>query len=441
MRTPDSGQIGRKALAYNVAESGIKYTPSTIALRYPVSEGAEGLSDQRRFVIFEALSHPTRVRILELIESEKLGFSSLKRKLGLESNGQLQHHMEKLSGLIETGGDGSYVLTWLGDRALSTYRESENSGRSLEAICSIPIALEESEAGRMVVGRAGSLFRLVVGISFASLGLAILISWQVSGALNVFFYGFGIGVIGSPIFLFLGVSYLLAGAMDNPGSGLTAIPNIFARRKYYMASCVAWLNLPNGRWLTRRAARSSSGLGQTTSTPGMGMVGRMARFLLGGILLLVALPFYFASGRSLQFLMSTYSSDPASIAAAAALVFGFLALYLLVHRVATTYLKGINKWVGAVIANAPGVAFFIMSYYLGFGSGEIAVLTYAGAAMFLAGWRKDQGCEVMSPANAILGNPTHFACIVFSPSDWVEMKVHRSIPDGRTNYVSIPAGL
>ena len=161
----------------------------------------------------------------------------------------------------------------------------------------------------------------------------------------------------------------------------------------------------------------------TMGSPAMGVAGRTARFLLGGLLLLVALPFYFALGRTLHFLGSTYSSNYTSLAITLTIVFGFLAFYLLLHQAATTRLRGTNKWLGAVIANAPGVVFFVLSAATGFGSGEIAVLTYAGAAMFLAGWRKDQGCEVMSPANALLGSPTHFACIVFSPIDWAESKV------------------
>ena len=176
-------------------------------------------------------------------------------------------------------------------------------------------------------------------------------------------------------------------------------------------------------------------------SPGMGLVGRTSRFLLGGLLLLVALPFYLAFGRTVSFLGSTYSSDYASVVTAAAIVLGFLALYLLVHRLATTYLRGINKWLGAVIANVPGVIFFVVSAVYGFGPGEISVLTYAGAAMVLAGWRKDQGCEVMSPANALLGNPTHFACIVFSPIDWAEMKAHSSYSKNGTNSVGLISGL
>ncbi|HKW04098.1 MAG TPA: hypothetical protein VJN71_02250 [Nitrososphaerales archaeon] len=155
----------------------------------------------------------------------------------------------------------------------------------------------------------------------------------------------------------------------------------------------------------------------------MGPFGRVSRLLLGGFLLLLALPFYFSVGRVIELFGSTYSSDYASIFLTLSIAFGFLALYLVIHRVSMSYFRNINKYVGAIIANSPPLAVFIISAVSGFGSGVIAVFTYLGIAMLLAGWREDQGCEVMSPANAIFRRQTHFACIVFSPIDWAESKI------------------
>jgi DNA-binding transcriptional ArsR family regulator len=65
---------------------------------------------------FKRLSHPIRVQILQELNGTSLGFSELKKKLGV-SNGQLEHHLSKLDGLVSEGG-GSYALTGEGQKAL-----------------------------------------------------------------------------------------------------------------------------------------------------------------------------------------------------------------------------------------------------------------------------------------------------------------------------------
>ena len=162
----------------------------------------------------------------------------------------------------------------------------------------------------------------------------------------------------------------------------------------------------------------------------MGPVGRISRFLFGGLLFLLAMPFYFSEGRVIKLFGSTYSSDYTSVIVTLVMTFGFLALYLIVHRATVSYFRNINKYVGAIIANAPPLAIFEISAVSGFGLGEIAVLTYVGVAMLLAGWRSDHGCEVLSPANAIFRRQTHFACIVFSPIDWAESKIKTRLSSG-----------
>lgn len=47
------------------------------------------------------LAHPTRVRILRILEKQPLSFADLKRVLGIESSGNLQHHLGKLGDLIK----------------------------------------------------------------------------------------------------------------------------------------------------------------------------------------------------------------------------------------------------------------------------------------------------------------------------------------------------
>jgi DNA-binding HxlR family transcriptional regulator len=71
-----------------------------------------------RAELFEALSHPIRVRILESLESGGLRFSDLKKAAGIQSNGHLEFHLGKLAGLVSAAEGGNYALTDDGREAL-----------------------------------------------------------------------------------------------------------------------------------------------------------------------------------------------------------------------------------------------------------------------------------------------------------------------------------
>jgi DNA-binding transcriptional ArsR family regulator len=68
--------------------------------------------------IFEALGHPTRIRILQELNEKPLAFSELRRAAGLESNGLLTFHLGKLKDLVKLNSDGAYALTDGGREAL-----------------------------------------------------------------------------------------------------------------------------------------------------------------------------------------------------------------------------------------------------------------------------------------------------------------------------------
>jgi len=68
--------------------------------------------------LFEAISHPTRIQILRMLEEAPQGFSELKHSLGITSSGNLTHHLSKLSTLICTNSQGKYALTDQGREAL-----------------------------------------------------------------------------------------------------------------------------------------------------------------------------------------------------------------------------------------------------------------------------------------------------------------------------------
>ncbi len=69
---------------------------------------------------FDAFSHPTRIKILKILEKHPSSFASLKRYLNIESSGNLDHHLKKLAPLIGMQEDGLYALNAAGRKALSS---------------------------------------------------------------------------------------------------------------------------------------------------------------------------------------------------------------------------------------------------------------------------------------------------------------------------------
>ena len=61
--------------------------------------------------LFEALGHPTRIRLLETLNKNAATFSDLKRSAEIESNGLLQFHLGRLGGLVRLNADGLYSLS------------------------------------------------------------------------------------------------------------------------------------------------------------------------------------------------------------------------------------------------------------------------------------------------------------------------------------------
>lgn len=76
---------------------------------------SEGQSDddfnRDRAELFEALGHPTRIKILEVMKDGPASFSELKKAAGIQSSGHLAFHLDKLKGLVEVASDGRYTLT------------------------------------------------------------------------------------------------------------------------------------------------------------------------------------------------------------------------------------------------------------------------------------------------------------------------------------------
>ena len=77
--------------------------------------------------LFEKIAHPTRIRVLEILESTPMSFGKLKNELGISSSGNLDYHLKKLEGLIILDPEGNYRLSDEGKEALVAVRIIETS--------------------------------------------------------------------------------------------------------------------------------------------------------------------------------------------------------------------------------------------------------------------------------------------------------------------------
>ena len=137
-------------------------------------------------------------------------------------------------------------------------------------------------------------------------------------------------------------------------------------------------------------------------------VGRLARALTGAVLLgLVG---------SLALAVA-----PTALGLGAAVVASLVAFYLGLHQLVVRRAARVGRWSGAVLANGPVVAVFV----LGGVPGRLGVATFVGASLLLAAWRADGGCEVLAIPGAVVGPRTHLACLAFTPLDWLERRLTR----------------
>ena len=78
--------------------------------------------------VFEAVSHPIRIKILKMLAEKPMSFSELKRELGIRSSGKLDFHLKKLGNLIATNSEGKYTLTREGYAGLQAITVVERYG-------------------------------------------------------------------------------------------------------------------------------------------------------------------------------------------------------------------------------------------------------------------------------------------------------------------------
>jgi len=75
--------------------------------------------------LFEKISHPTRLKILRLLQDSPLNFTQLKTALNIESNGNLDHHLKKLDTLIYLDAGSLYKLSDDGKEAIQAVQVME----------------------------------------------------------------------------------------------------------------------------------------------------------------------------------------------------------------------------------------------------------------------------------------------------------------------------
>lgn len=81
--------------------------------------------------IFEAIAHPRRIAILQLLNVSPRTFSEIKHSLKITSSGNLSHHLMKLTQLITQHPNGLYEVTKHGKEALLIIEVSKHNQRKI----------------------------------------------------------------------------------------------------------------------------------------------------------------------------------------------------------------------------------------------------------------------------------------------------------------------
>ncbi len=140
--------------------------------------------------LFEAISHETRIRALFALRDEPLGFADLKRKLGISSSGNLQHHIRKLGGVIHTDETGMYALTDQGREAIiaiHAVRTLENRRKSILRSMTV-VAVFAYYVVQMNIpflfGTVNAMTPVQAFLSSAVFGIIFYVLWRASLKLN-----------------------------------------------------------------------------------------------------------------------------------------------------------------------------------------------------------------------------------------------------------------
>jgi predicted transcriptional regulator len=121
-------------------------------------------------VVFQALSHPMRRTIIQVLEANPNGasYTELLNELGIPT-GKINYHIEQLEGLIEKNQDHRYVLTSLGKKALRQLKQLKVDVTD-EDIRYLKIAEKSQKASLEPTIKSF----IIIGIAASLVGMAIL---------------------------------------------------------------------------------------------------------------------------------------------------------------------------------------------------------------------------------------------------------------------------
>ena len=80
----------------------VLYLDQSISLRLQLSDGSNSDFNEARAEVFDALGHPTRIKVLQALGQRPLSFSELKKEVGIESSGHMAFHLGWLNHLLGT---------------------------------------------------------------------------------------------------------------------------------------------------------------------------------------------------------------------------------------------------------------------------------------------------------------------------------------------------
>jgi hypothetical protein len=143
-------------------------------------------------------------------------------------------------------------------------------------------------------------------------------------------------------------------------------------------------------------------------------MGRALRILLGLVLIVYTVPFYF--------------KVPARIAVGALLlVLGLIGVYTLIHMFVSRQIVRFGPSLGAIVAFGLLVVLYLVGAsalpIVGHGKGQLAAATFLGISLVVAGVRAASGCELMAIPGVLFGKHTELACLIFCPLDRLERKL------------------
>jgi len=111
------------------------------------------------------------------------------------------------------------------------------------------------------------------------------------------------------------------------------------------------------------------------------------------------------------------------------LMLGLIGVYCLIHIFISRRITAFGPSLGAFAAVGLLVALCVLSWpalaILGRGEGELAVVTFLGISLLIAGWRAAPGCELMAIPDLLFGKHTDMPCLIFSLLDWLERRLRR----------------